>query len=124
MLVCVGGTPECDEQTGIFRGNLFDARLTVFICGDAAESGIAFPKFDHMIRYGSDRYFFGASCFFVYCLALVVEAIVPRRKVSALIFAGLFIVSGIVNFRIGPLSDMNWQQSAWRIDAWVRCRER
>jgi hypothetical protein len=82
------------------------------------------PDFGHMIRFGADRYFFLGSCMVVYCLALIIDAGTLRLRWKIPMFTGFFIVSGIVNFRIGSLADMNWQREADRIDNWSRCRAR
>jgi hypothetical protein len=85
------------------------------------------PDFSHAVRFGADRYFFCACCVFAYCLALAAaqwgrHALAGNSKNAAL-FALLFALSAIVNFKIGPLRDLHWAIYAPQVDEWSNARQ-
>jgi hypothetical protein len=94
----------------------------------AAREGVRnlLSNFSHAIRFGADRYFFCGCCLFAYCLALAAshwgrQALADNPK-NATLFALLFALSTIVNFKIGPLRDLHWAIYARQIDAWSQSR--
>jgi hypothetical protein len=90
---------------------------------------ILLQDFSHAIRFGADRYFFCSCCIFAFCIALGFEKwssgmVLSRARWRALSFAFCFLLSGIVNFRIGILSDMQWPAHARLVDQWKASRVR
>jgi hypothetical protein len=81
------------------------------------------PDFSHAVRFGADRYFFCSCCMFTFCLALIFEQWTRRapngksfrREASFLL---IFLLSGVVNFKIGPLADKDWHMYAAEVNEW------
>lgn len=76
--------------------------------------------------YSAERYFFFASCLFIFCLGLAVDrfATARYRPVAACLLAALFAYGAVRNFPARPFVDLNWKASAAKIEQWQNARKR
>jgi hypothetical protein len=86
----------------------------------------SFLNLDGLRNYTAERYFFVGACMFIFCLALAIDTFTGRRKpgISAGLLASAFALGTIQNFPAKPFVDLNWQESAARIERWEMARKR
>lgn len=81
-----------------------------------------FLTLDQLPEWGGERYFYLACCVFAYLAAIGVERVFQRQGDGAKCLALILIFAGgaIASFRVGPLANLHWGESAAAVESWLR----
>jgi len=78
-----------------------------------------FADFSGVNNWGAERFFYLASCVFVYLAACSLSRIAPKGRNAAILFGILFMCGVAFDFRVSRLVDY-WSEDAPAVDNWRR----